>query len=115
MVRHAALRRSNGDSVKAKPRNAGASVWAQLLQRARDEQADFQLILTRFVLERLLYRLSVSRYRDRFILKGALLLAVLAGDLFRPTRDLDLLGYKSKDVHGTQRQAFTFDCPIRFS
>jgi hypothetical protein len=40
------------------------------------EQSDFQLLLTRYVLERLLYRLSVSKYRDRFILKGALLLSI---------------------------------------
>lgn len=51
------------------------------------------MLLTCYVLERLLYRLSASKYRDRFILKGALLLATLVGDRYRPTRDLDLLGY----------------------
>ena len=74
-------------------RDVGASVRARLLERARREQSDFQLLLTRYVLERLLYRLSVSKYRERFILKGALLLSVWAGDRFRLTRDLDLLGY----------------------
>lgn len=74
-------------------RDVGASVRARLLERARAERIDFQLLLTRYVLERLLYRLSVSEHRDRFILKGALLLSVWAGDRFRPTRDLDLLGY----------------------
>jgi Nucleotidyl transferase AbiEii toxin, Type IV TA system len=79
--------------VKPGLRDVGASVRARLLERARREQSDFQLLLTRYVLERLLYRLSVSKYRDRFILKGALLLSVWAGDRFRPTRDLDLFGY----------------------
>lgn len=79
--------------MKRELQNVGASVRARLLERARAEKSDFQLLLTRYVLERLLYRLSVSEYRDRFILKGALLLSVLAGDRFRPTRDLDLLGY----------------------
>lgn len=74
-------------------RDVGASVRARLLEQARKEQSDFQLLLTRYVLERLLYRLSVSEYHDRFVLKGALLLSVWVGDRYRPTRDLDLLGY----------------------
>ncbi|MGD0188348.1 MAG: nucleotidyl transferase AbiEii/AbiGii toxin family protein, partial [Roseiarcus sp.] len=42
---------------------------------------------------RLLYRLSVSEHRERFILKGAMLFVTWVADPFRPTRDLDLLGY----------------------
>ena len=53
-------------------RNIGASVRARLLDRARVERSDFQILLTRYALERLLYRLSVSAHRDRFILKGAM-------------------------------------------
>lgn len=79
--------------MKRELRDVGASVRARLLEQARKEQSDFQLLLTRYVLERLLYRLSVSEYHDRFILKGALLLSVWVGDRYRPTRDLDLLGY----------------------
>jgi hypothetical protein len=55
------------------PRNIGASVRARLLDRARAERSDFQILLTRYALERLLYRLSVSEHRERFILKGAML------------------------------------------
>ena len=47
---------------------------------------------TRYALERLLYRLSISPHRDRFILKGAMLFVTWIADPFRPTRDLDLLG-----------------------
>lgn len=47
----------------------------------------------------------MSKYRDRFILKGALLLSVWAGDRFRPTRDLDLLGY---DESSPERLAEVF-------
>ena len=54
-------------------RNPAASVRARLLNKARDQGVDFQLLLTRYGLERLLYRLSVSRERDNFLLKGALL------------------------------------------
>jgi hypothetical protein len=54
-------------------RNIGASVRARLLDRARAERSDFQILLTRYALERLLYRLSASPHRDRFVLKGAML------------------------------------------
>jgi predicted nucleotidyltransferase component of viral defense system len=74
------------------PRNIGASVRARLLDRARAERSDFQILLTRYALERLLYRLSVSPHHDRFILKGAMLFVTWVTDPFRPTRDLDLLG-----------------------
>lgn len=74
-------------------RNIGASVRARLLDRARAEKSDFQILLTRYALERLLYRLSVSDQRERFVLKGAMLFAVWRDDPFRPTRDLDLLGH----------------------
>jgi hypothetical protein len=80
------------------PRNIGASVRARLLDRARAERSDFQILLTRYALERLLYRLSVSPHRDRFILKGAMLFVTWVADPFRPTRDLDLLGHGDSDA-----------------
>jgi predicted nucleotidyltransferase component of viral defense system len=77
------------------PGNIGASVRARLLARSRAEGADYQILLTRYALERLLYRLSVTDYNRHFILKGALLFVTWLKDPFRPTRDLDLLGYGS--------------------
>jgi hypothetical protein len=74
-------------------KNVGASVRARLLDRSRAERTDFQILPTRYTLERLLYRLSLSAHRDRFILKGAMLFVTWVADPFRPTRDLDLLGY----------------------
>ena len=56
-----------------KGRNPAASVRARLLNKARADGMDFQLLLTRYGLERLLYRLSISPERDNFLLKGALL------------------------------------------
>jgi predicted nucleotidyltransferase component of viral defense system len=78
--------------------NIGASVRARLLDRARAERSDFQILLTRYALERLLYRLSVSPHRDRFILKGAMLFVTWVAEPFRPTRDLDLLGHGDNDA-----------------
>jgi hypothetical protein len=74
-------------------KNVGASVRARLLQRSRDERTDFQILLTRYALERLLYRLSQSEHRNRFILMGVMLFVTWVEAPFQPTRDLDLLGY----------------------
>jgi len=78
---------------KRQPVNLAASVRQQLLNQARDKGEDFNLVLTRYALERLLYRLTRSQYADQFVLKGAMLFAVWANRVYRPTRDLDLLGY----------------------
>jgi hypothetical protein len=72
-------------------RNLPASVKARLLNLARERREEFGLVLTRFALERLLYRLSRSDDRNQFVLKGALLLMVHTMRTYRPTRDLDLL------------------------
>ena len=73
-------------------RNVSASVRARLQNLSRETGQSFDLILTRYALERLLYRLSTSAYADRFVLKGAMLLTSWFTDLYRATRDLDLLG-----------------------
>lgn len=75
------------------PRNLGASVRARLLTLARDKNQSFELLLTRFVHERFLYRLCQTPHRDHFVLKGARLLTAWLDDPHRPTRDLDLLGF----------------------
>lgn len=84
--------------IRKQPRDVAASVRDRLLTLARERGEDFQLILTRYAVERLLYRLSVSRYRDQFLLKGAMLFLVWTGHLYRPTRDLDLLGRGENEV-----------------
>jgi hypothetical protein len=69
------------------PNNVPASIRARLLNLSREWQEDFQSLLNRYARERLLYRLSQSPYRDRFILKGATLFSVWADKPFRSTRD----------------------------
>lgn len=76
-----------------RPRNVGASVRQRLLNLARASGQPLELLLTRYALERLLHRLSISAHRDRFVLKGALLLTTWFDEPHRATRDLDLLGY----------------------
>ena len=75
------------------PRDLAASVRQRLLNRAKQHGEDFQLVLTWYGIERLLYRLSESPYADDFILKGAMLFSLWSGETHRPTRDLDLLGF----------------------
>ena len=73
-------------------RNVAASVRARLLNKARSEKLDFNLLLTRYALERVLYRLSISEQRGQFLLKGALLFDIWFDVPHRPTHDADLLG-----------------------
>jgi hypothetical protein len=76
-----------------KPKSLAAAVRQRLLNLSRTTGEDFQLLLTRYALERLLYRLSASEHAGRFVLKGAMLFALWTGRMHRPTRDLDLLGF----------------------
>lgn len=75
------------------PQNIGASVRARLRNIAAERNQPFELLLTRYVLERLLYRLTRTPHKDRFVLKGAMLLTAWFDDPLRPTRDVDLLGF----------------------
>ncbi len=79
--------------MKSEPkRNQAASVRARLYNLSKSRREDFNLVLTRFVLERFLYRLGQSPLSERFILKGAALFTLWFDSPHRPTRDLDLLG-----------------------
>ena len=75
----------------SRPTNIAASVAARLRQRSKTTGEDFQVLLTRYGLERLMYRLSRSEAANRFVLKGAMMFLVWHGSPFRVTRDLDLL------------------------
>lgn len=79
-------------------KNLGASVRDRLLNKARAEKLDFNLLLTRYTLERMLYRLSISKQRDQFLLKGALLFDLWFDVPHRPTHDADFLGFGSAEI-----------------
>lgn len=74
------------------------SVHDRLLQRARQQGEDFNLLLTCYALERWLYRLSVSDQRASFGLKDALLFSLWFDEPHRPTRDADFLGFGAADA-----------------
>jgi predicted nucleotidyltransferase component of viral defense system len=75
-----------------------ASVRARLLNIAKAQGADFNQVLVRFALERILYRLSQSAHADHFLLKGALLFTLWYDMPHRTTRDADLLGFGASDL-----------------
>jgi hypothetical protein len=79
--------------VTPQPANLAASIHQRLLNHAKAQEVDFNLLLTRFAIERFLYRLAASPFNERFILKGAMLLQMWLPEIGRPTRDLDLLGF----------------------
>lgn len=84
--------------TKDQPRNLAASVRSRLLALAKSRGEDFTFVLTRYGLERLLYRLGSSSYAGDFVLKGAMLFPLWSGSPHRSTKDLDLLGFGSPDV-----------------
>jgi hypothetical protein len=90
--------------LKAKePRDRSASVRARLLNLARDRGEDFQITLRNYLFERFLYRLSRSELRERFVLKGAMLLRLWADQPYRATVDLDLLSRGNPDPDSVAR------------
>ncbi|MFQ6005984.1 MAG: nucleotidyl transferase AbiEii/AbiGii toxin family protein [Woeseia sp.] len=77
----------------AKGSNTAASVRQRLLNLSREQGRVFNVVLVTYGLERLLYRLSISQFRDSFILKGGMLVTLWIEDGNRVTRDADFLGH----------------------
>lgn len=78
-------------------KNMAASVKARLLAMAREQSRPFDILLVRFALERLLFRLSLSKHRDNYILKGGMLVTQWLDHNNRETRDIDFLGFGPND------------------
>ncbi|WP_414899746.1 nucleotidyl transferase AbiEii/AbiGii toxin family protein [Sphingomonas flavalba] len=77
--------------------NIAASVKQRLLNLARAEGRAYDVVLVRYALERLLYRLSISEHRGTFILKGGMLVTLWIESSSRETRDADFLGHGDSD------------------
>ena len=72
--------------------NLDPSIRQRLFNLAKQKSENFQLVLTHYAIERLLYRMNMSEFHDQFVLKGAMLFYLWDKKLHRPTRDLDLMG-----------------------
>lgn len=70
-----------------------ASVRQRLFNLSRERKEDFGLVLTKYGLERVLYRIGQSKHRELFVLKGALLFELWTEQRYRPTRDADFLAH----------------------
>lgn len=92
-------------------KNSAASVKQRLLNLCAKSGEDFQQTLTRYAVERLLMRLSKSVHHESFVLKGAMLFALWTGELHRPTRDLDLLGF-GEPSHERLERVFAELCNV---
>lgn len=79
-------------------KNLPASVYQRLLNKARTDGRPFNEVLQYYAIERFLYRLAQSPYRDKFILKGALIFMTWGAPFSRPTRDIDLLAKVSNEI-----------------
>ena len=84
--------------TRAEPRDLAASVRSRLLALAKTRGEDFTFVLTRYGLERLLYRLGRSPHARDFVLKGAMLFPLWSGNPHRSTMDLDLLGFGTPEA-----------------
>ena len=84
------------------PRDIAASVRARLLNLSREQEQDFQRVLVSYGLERLLYRLSISDHRERYILKGGMLVTLWTIDPGRFTQDIDFLAFGHDDEERLQ-------------
>ena len=78
--------------------NLPASIHQRLLNKAHQSGRAFNELLQYYVIERLLYRLSISDYSELFTLKGALMFNAWGFTNMRPTRDIDLLGHTQNTV-----------------
>ncbi len=79
-------------------KNPAHSVFQRLLNHARKNREDFNLLLIRYGMERFLYRLSISTYNESFILKGASLFLVWKGQNYRVTKDVDFLALERPEL-----------------
>lgn len=78
-------------------KDPAASIRARLLNHAKSTKDDFTRVLTRYAIERLLFRLSQTEAAERYVLKGAMLFVTWPQYVARPTGDLDLLGQGDPD------------------
>lgn len=92
--------------------NFGKSIRARLLNVAKQEEVFYQTILTRYFQERLLYRISQTRYRENFYLKGGALMYAYERFAARPTLDIDFLGTHISNDGERIAEAFREICSV---
>lgn len=87
-------------------KNYGKSVRTRLLNLMNETGYKYMYLLARYFNERLLYRVSVSQYKDNFLLKGGSLLYALNGLEARPTTDVDFMAERISRDRDSLTEAF---------
>ena len=95
--------------------DSGKSIRTRLLNLAKKENLSFQLMIIRYMHERLLYRISLSLYSNNFCLKGGVLLYAFSHEQTRPTMDIDFLGTNIPNEIDSLKSAFREICSIHYS
>ncbi len=93
-------------------KNIGKSIRAKLENITKKKESQLQVVVIRYIYERLLYRLSKSDYREKFYLKGGALLYATQREMARPTVDIDFLGVRIKNDLAHIKHVFTEICSI---
>ncbi len=78
--------------MKKDLKNIAASVHQRLYNKAKEQNRQFNELLQYYAMERFLYRLAESKYKNQMLLKGALMFVVWKAPRSRATRDIDLSG-----------------------
>ena len=94
--------------------NYGKSIRSKLLNVAKKEDVFYQTVLTRYFQERLLYRMSQTRFRNNFYLKGGALLYAFERFAARPTLDIDFLGHDISNEGAAIIAAFREICSVPY-
>lgn len=92
----------NSDSIKAKLKNIAVK-----------EGKQYDYLLTLYLIERLLYRISISEYADKFVLKGGVLLYIVLEEKARATKDIDMLARKLNNSLENIEAIFKSVCEIK--
>ncbi|MBU1718967.1 MAG: nucleotidyl transferase AbiEii/AbiGii toxin family protein, partial [Bacteroidetes bacterium] len=95
--------------------SSAASIRARLMNISREESIPFQVLIFRFLHERLLYRMSRTKWADSFVLKGGNLMYAQQGILTRPTKDIDYLAVNLRNDISLMTMVFAEVCTESYS
>ena len=85
-------------TIQKSKKNLGASLRQRLKNLSKERNRPFDEMLRYYVMERFLYRLSISSYAEKFFLKGGLMLKIWDSMNHRATMDIDLLARTSNQI-----------------
>lgn len=95
-------------------KNTIHSIQQRLLAISRQQKTNHQQTLTLYFIERFLYRMSISTYKNQFILKGGMFLYAKTNNLNRPTKDIDLSAQEFRIGQDKLYEIFKNICSLEY-